>query len=73
MKFKHQIGSRFIFDGGYDLDELVMVFDGWYYLYKNCQILPDLKISSVDGTLMDLRDIQTAVNLINILKDEGVV
>ncbi len=76
MKFKERRGNVFVFDGGYDRDELELVKAKGLndtYSFKDVYIKPDIKITTSQGILVPLRDIQTAVNLINILKDEGVV
>lgn len=77
MKFKHQIGNRFIFDGGYDSEELeirgsIITDDLYVYEVDSDVILIDSSFN-IECECMPYKDIQTAVNLMNILKDEGLV
>lgn len=75
MKFKERIGNVFVFDGGYDLDELELSgphgYAETYYSYNGIYIREDLSVFSEH--IIPYKDIQTAVNLMTILKNEGLV
>lgn len=74
MKFKERRGNVFVFDGGYDLEELELErsVEAWgvneFFMFEDVIIHPNLEIVTSGSSY---RDIQTAVNLMNILKDEG--
>ena len=76
MKFKERRGNVFVFDGGYDSDELELersVEAGGvneFFMFEDVVIWPNLEIGTVGSPY---KDIQTAVNLMTILKDEGLV
>lgn len=75
MKYKERRGNVFVFDGGYDSKELELSGPHGllapYYNYKSICIRPDLNIFS--EYVNPYKDIQTAVSLMTILKDEGLV
>lgn len=75
MKFKERIGNVFVFDGGYDSEELDLVQDDefGFFAFKFVVITPDFSVSTYMGRMAPYKDIQTAVNLMTILKDEGLV
>jgi hypothetical protein len=77
MKFKEQRGSVFVFDGGYaggELEVLSTKLDGVMtgITYKGVVVWNDMDVDTL-GTIVPYRDIQTAVNLMQILIDEGLV
>lgn len=77
MKFKERRGNVFVFDGGYDLDELELAEctnnTGWFnYVRNNSDVWINLDLV-LDCEHASYKDIQTAVNLMTILKDEGLV
>ena len=71
MKFKEQRGDVFVFDGGYAGGELELVGSHGCYKFKNIHININMNIWCFD--IMKHQDIQTAVNLMQILIDEGLV
>ena len=80
MKFKERIGNTFVFDGGYDLGELelVAVDSSDFLKYKSPKgdvvyIDPHLNIKHDPMDYLYYKDIQTAVNLMQILINEGEV
>lgn len=75
MKFKERRGNVFVFDGGYDSEELeVRKIDVVWYEFRNILISNDLMIDlSLFSGVCHYNKIQTAVNLMTILKDEGLV
>lgn len=74
MKFKERRGDVFVFDGGYDLEELELVEQGakmpLFFRFKDIYIKPSFEINTEYTS--KYKDIQTAVNLMTILKDEGL-
>lgn len=73
MKYKERRGNVFVFDGGYEKPvelKLTKKFGG--YVFHNFWISPNLNIDTLHGS-SSYKDIQTAVNLMTILKDEGLV
>lgn len=76
MKFKEKNSNVFVFDGGYADDELVL-FEGkddWFTLVgTGLDIREDLSIRHESDGYAYYRDIQTAVNLMQILIKEGLV
>tara|TARA_R110002074_G_scaffold121968_1_gene256491 strand:+ start:15408 stop:15626 length:219 start_codon:yes stop_codon:yes gene_type:complete len=72
MKYKERRGNVFVFDGGYDSEELELTKKFGGYVFLNVRINPDLDIDTLHGPA-SYKDIQTAVNLMTILKDEGLV
>lgn len=78
MKFKEKIGNIFVFDGGYAGGELELMQDGYGYLiFKNVIITEKqgefcIAQNGIYG-FMSYQDIQTAVNLMQILINEGLV
>jgi len=78
MKFKEKRGNVFVFDGGYAGGELELVQDSYGFFNFN-----DVTITEKQGKFciarngvygfMSYQDIQTAVNLMQILIDEGLV
>lgn len=77
MKYKERRGNVFVFDGGSDSGELELVehkYDDWLYFPKgDLYIREDLAIKHDSDDYCYYKDIQTAVNLMTILKDEGLV
>ena len=75
MKFKERRGNVFVFDGGYYMDELELVKQGGkmslFFRFKDIYIKPNFEINTEFTSAY--KDIQTAVNLMTILKDEGLV
>ena len=73
MKFKERRGNVFVFDGGYDSEELELEYLGDHvYNFKGfISITPSLEI--IVCGVANYKDIQTAVSLMTILKDEGLV
>jgi hypothetical protein len=76
MKFKEKRGNIFVFDGGYagwEL-ELLELKDGWYrFADADLDIRKDFAIRHDAHDYAHQRDIQTAVNLMQILINEGLV
>lgn len=75
MKFKEQRGNVFVFDGG-DTGgelELELIFHSGIecYRYENVLLDENLLVSLMDSS--PYNDIQTAVNLMQILINEGLV
>ena len=77
MKFKERRGNVFVFNGGYDSEELELTdFYGTnLYLFKGVlEIDTWLNIyAHKESRGFTLDQAQTAVNLMTILKDEGLV
>jgi hypothetical protein len=75
MKFKEKRGNTFIFDGGYAGEELELTYTGGgWYEFKGLSISKQLVIDLEDLCgVSGYRRIQTAVNLMQILIDEGLV
>lgn len=74
MKFKEQRGNVFVFDGGYAGGELRMVNDGDWFIFKRLKVSKQLNIDLEDLMgVSSYKRIQTAVNLMQILIDEGLV
>ena len=71
MKFKERLGNVFVFDGGDEGSELKITGSHGCYKYKNIHINMNMNIWCFD--IMKLQDIQTAVNLMQILINEGLV
>ena len=72
MKYLRQENNRFIFGGLYDNGELALVAQKDVYSFKGVVIRDDMKIAA-NVSWIDLKDIQTAVQMMTILKDEGLV
>ena len=72
MKLKERRGNVFVFDGGYDLEELELVYFRDAYIFRGVVIRDDMKLAC-NVSWVELKDIQTAVNLMTILKNEGLV
>ena len=76
MKFKERRGNVFVFNGGYDSGELELersVEAGGlneFFMFEDVVIYPNLEIVTRGASY---KDIQTDVNLMTILKDEGLV
>ena len=79
MKFKEKRGNTFVFDGGYDTDELELGYAnyssemGAIYKFKCVYISSSLHVNSDTESFLPYKDIQTAVNLMQILINEGEV
>ena len=77
MKFKEQRGNVFVFDGGYAGGELELKQDFYggmiCFFYKEVILFGDFHIKTMIGESAPYRDIQTAVNLMQILIKEGLV
>ena len=77
MKFKEKRGNVFVFDGGYaggELEVLSTSLDNVItgIIYKGVVVWKDMDIDTC-GKIITYKDIQTAVNLMQILINEGVV
>lgn len=77
MKFKEKRGNVFVFDGGYAGGELELIqrgCTGAFFWFGNLAVTKNLGISIAEDMInVPYRDIQTAVNLMQILIDEGLV
>ena len=79
MKFKEKRGNTFVFDGGYAGEELELEYLGYSSTmgemrkYKHVIVTPSLHISKDVDSFIEFSDIQTAVNLMQILIKEGLV
>jgi hypothetical protein len=76
MKFKEKRGNVFVFDGGYAGGELELfeLEDDWYRLADaDLDIRKDFAIRHDAHDYAYQKDIQTAVNLMQILIEEGLV
>lgn len=79
MKFKEQKGNVFVFDGGSAGGELELLeynkYDGLFYIFMgNIMMTKQLEVGFVeDRSSAKFSDIQTAVNLMQILIEEGLV
>jgi len=75
MKFKEQRGNVFVFDGGYAGGELEVEKQGGkmslFFRFKDVYIKKNLEINTEFTSAY--QDIQTAVNLMQILINEGLV
>lgn len=76
MKFKEKRGNVFVFDGGYAGGEIEVVSiklgQKTVIKYKSVVAWNDMDIDTL-GKKVKYIDIQTAVNLMQILIDEGLV
>lgn len=73
MKFKEKQNGVYYFDGGYDKTVLVLECMGLdVFRFRGVLIRPNLMVKTTDG-YVSLSDIQTAINLMEILKSEGHV
>ena len=77
MKFKEKRGNTFVFDRGYAGEELELrhsIFGAnTYSYYVNGDVILITRDLEVNCEYMPFRDIQTAVNLMQILIKEGLV
>ena len=77
MKFKERRGNVFVFDGGYDSEELELrmsiITTGLYVYEVHGDVILIDRDLNIECAQMRYKDIQTAVNLMTILKDEGLV
>lgn len=80
MKYKERRGNVFVFDGGYGSGELELIESDstCFMLYiargrDRVYIDENLNIKHDPIDYLYYEDIQTAVNLMTILKDEGLV
>ena len=73
MKFKEKRGNTFVFDGGYDLDELELEYLGDQMFNFKGFISVSVEMEVVVCGVAHYKDIQTAVNLMQILINEGEV
>lgn len=75
MKFKEKRGDVFVFDGGYAGGELELERQGGkmslFFRFKDVYIKQNLEINTEFTSTY--QDIQTAVNLVQILIKEGLV
>jgi hypothetical protein len=71
MKFKEKRGNVFVFDGGYTGEELELVGSHGVYRYNTIHLNEKMHIWCFG--IMSYQDIQTAVNLMQILINEGLV
>ena len=77
MEFKERSGNVFVFDGGYAGEEIEVIFSekGTGHLviqFKDIIVWNDFDIELIEG-VAQFSDIQTAVNLMQILIKEGLV
>ena len=77
MKFKEKRGNVFVFNGGYaggELEVLSTKLDGVMkgITHKGVVVWKDMDIDTL-GDIVPYQDIQTAVNLMQILIKEGLV
>ena len=71
MKFKNRKGALFIFNGGYEVPELTLKHLCLNeYQFNNVIITTDFKIRTSDSSYSD---IQIAFNLMQIIKNKGLV
>lgn len=74
MKFKEQRGSVFVFDGGEAGGELELDIVGSWFKFKGYLLITkELKLKCNDSLWATHTDIQTAVKLMQILINEGLV
>lgn len=77
MKFKEKRGNVYVFDGGYDSKELELKqlgCTGAFFWYGDVAVNKSLEITIEDERInAPYKDIQTAVNLMQILINEGLV
>lgn len=76
MKFKEQRGNVFVFDGGYAGGELELrtTLSGDAYVYETSSDLLIIdKELNISCEYVSYTDIQTAVNLMQILINEGLL
>ncbi len=77
MKFKEKRGNVFVFDGGYAGEELELrhsIFGmSTYSYYVNGDVILINRDLEVNCEYMPFKEIQTAVNLVQILIKEGLV
>jgi hypothetical protein len=77
MKFKEQRGNVFVFDGGYAGKEIEALSTKLYGVmtgitHKGVVVWKDMDVDTC-GDIVPYRDIQTAVKLMQILIEEGLV
>ena len=77
MKFKEQRGNVFVFDGGYAGKEIEVISTNLDsilsgIIYRGVVVWKDMDVDTC-GKIVQYRDIQTAVNLMQILIEEGLV
>jgi len=76
MKFKEKRGNTFVFDGGYAGGEIEVLSTNLDYIkgitYRGVVVWNDMDIDTLGG-IVPFSDIQTAVNLMQILIKEGLV
>lgn len=77
MKFKEQRGNVFVFDGGYANSEIEVLSTNLDSVmtgitHKGVVVWKDMDVDTC-GKIVPYRDIQTAVNLMQILINEGLV
>jgi hypothetical protein len=73
MKYLRQENNRFIFEYGGDELELKQHEDFGWFEFSNVLIDTDLDIAHKDFQYMHYKDIQTAVQMMTILKDKRLV
>jgi hypothetical protein len=77
MKFKEKRGNIFVFDGGYAGDELTLEKKGCtgsFFWFGSVAVTKNMAITIEDDRInVPYKDIQTAVNLMQILINEGLV
>jgi hypothetical protein len=76
MKFKEKRGNIFVFDGGYageEIEVLSINLDHRTVInYRGVGVWNDMGVDTL-GKIVPYTDIQTAVNLMQILINEGLV
>lgn len=76
MKFKEKRGNTYVFDGGYAGQELEMskgLYGGMMcWTYEGVILFGDNHVKTAMGEIVPFQDIQTAVNLMQILIKEGL-
>jgi len=76
MKFKEKRGNTFVFDGGYAGREIEVLSTNLDHrvgiTYKAVVVWNDMDVDTL-GEIVQYSDIQTAVNLMQILIKEGLV
>ena len=76
MKFKEKLGNIFVFDGGYAGEEIKVLSTSLDQrtgiIHRGVVVWNDMGIDTL-GKIAKYTDIQTAVNLMQILINEGLV
>lgn len=73
MKFKEKRGNTVVFDGGYAGGELeLLALNNGFFLFNGIYLGSECNVCTFDE-MVKFSDIQTAVNLLQILIKEGLV